>query len=215
MCCVCLVALLWFGIRQGGMFGTAPSDKTAEDALYIGIKDNFDENKGESPDNPAANNKIIINSIDGISADKMNICLLGDDFVEMSRDEMIAYYGVDYVPDVPLDMKAWADERSGIFKRNGGVGDVYWDANVLNYSNEDFTRNVHLEVNKGSNVLQDYLYFKGTEEKSVINNVDVLIGLTENGYYYAEFMYNGVGFLLDAKGVTEDEFVAIIFSLIK
>ena len=30
---------------------------------------------------------------------------------------------------------------------------------------------------------------------------------TENGYYYSEFMHNGVGFLIDAEGVTEEEFV--------
>lgn len=215
MCCVCLVVLLGFGMWQGGMFGTTPPDQTVEDALYPGIKDSFDESKGESADNPAANNKIVINSINGISADRMNICLLIDDFVEMTRDEMIAYYGVNYIPDVPSDIKAWEDERSGIYKRDGGTGEVYWDADILNYSNEDFTRNVHLEVDKGSNVLQDYFYFKGTEEKSVIKNVEVLIGQTENGYYYAEFMYNGVGFLLDAEGVTEDEFVAVISSLIK
>lgn len=214
-CCVCLVALLGFGMWQGGMFITTPPDKTLEDALYPGIKDNFDESKGESPDNPAANNKIVINSIDGISADKFNIALKVDDFVKMTREEMIEYYGVDYVPDVPTDIKAWEDERSGIYKRDGGTGEVYWDADILNYSNEDFTRSVHVEVDKGSYVLQDYLFFKGTEEKSIINNHEVLIGLSENGYYYSEFMYNGVGFLIDAEGVTEDEFVAIIASIIK
>ncbi len=214
MCCVCLVALLGFGMWQGGIFGTTPPDQTVEDALYPGIKDNFDESKGESPDNPAANNRIIINSINGISADGMNISLLGDDFVEMTREQMVEYYGVDYIPDVPADIKPWEDERSGIYKRDGGTGEVYWDADILNYSNEDFSRTVHLEVDKGSNVLQDCFYFKGTEEKSVINNVEVLIGLSENGYYYAEFMYNDVGFLLDAKGVTQDEFVAIISSVL-
>ena len=215
LCCFCLVALLGFGMWQGGMFNTTPLDQTLEDALYPGIKDNFDENKGESPDNPSDNNKIVINTINGISADRMNINIAVDDFVKMTREEMIEYYGVDYIPDVPADIKPWEDERSGIYKRDGGTGEVYWDTDILNYSNEDFTRSVHVEVDKGSYVLQDYLYFKGTEEKSVINNVDVLIGLTENGYYYSEFMYNGVGFLIDAEGVTEDEFVAIIASIIK
>jgi len=215
LCCFCLVALLGFGMWQGGMFNTTPPDQTLEDALYPGIKDNFDESKGESPDNPSANNKIVINTINGISADRMNINIAVDDFVKMTREEMIEYYGVDYIPDVPTDIKPWEDERSGIYKRDGGTGEVYWDTDILNYSNEDFTRSVHVEVDKGSYVLQDYLYFKGTEEKSVINNVDVLIGLTENGYYYSEFMYNGVGFLIDAEGVTEDEFVAIIASIIQ
>ena len=215
LCCFCLMALLGFGMWQGGMFNTTPPDQTLEDALYPGIKDNFDESKGESPDNPSANNKIVINTINGISADRMNINIAGDDFVKMTREEMIEYYGVDYIPDVPADIKPWEDERSGIYKRDGGTGEVYWDTDILNFSNEDFTRSVHIEVDKGSYVLQDYLYFKGTEEKSVINNVDVLIGLTENGYYYSEFMYNGVGFLIDAEGVTEDEFVAIIASIIQ
>lgn len=215
LCCICLVALLGFGMWQGGMFNTTPPDQTLEDALYPGIKDNFDESKGESPDNPSANNKIVINTINGISADRMNINIAVDDFVKMTREEMIEYYGVDYIPDVPADIKPWEDERSGIYKRDGGTGEVYWDTDILNYSNEDFTRSVHVEVDKGSYVLQDYLYFKGTEEKSVINNVDVLIGLTENGYYYSEFMYNGVEFLIDAEGVTEDEFVAIIASIIQ
>lgn len=215
LCCLCLVALLGFGMWQGGMFNTTPPDQTLEDALFPGIKDNFDESKGESADNPAANNRIVINTINGISADRMNINLAVDDFVKMTREEMIEYYGVDYIPDVPADIKPWEDERSGIYKRDGGTGEVYWDTDILNYSNEDFTRSVHVEVDKGSYVLQDYLYFKGTEEKSVINNVDVLIGLTENGYYYSEFMYKGVGFLIDAEGVTLDEFVAIISSIVK
>ena len=206
LCCFCLVALLGFGMWQGGMFNTAPPDQTLEDALYPGIKDNFDESKGESPDNPSANNKIVINTINGISADRMNINIAVDDFVKMTREEMIEYYGVDYIPDVPADIKPWEDERSGIYKRDGGTGEVYWDTDILNYSNEDFTRSVHVEVDKGSYVLKDYLFFKGTEEKSIINNFEVLIGLSENGYYYSEFMYNGVGFLIDAEGVTEDEF---------
>lgn len=215
LCCLCLVALLGFGMWQGGMFNTTPPDQTLEDALYPGIKDNFDESKGESADNPAANNRIVINTINGISADRMKINLAVDDFVKMTREEMIEYYGVDYIPDVPADIKPWEDERSGIYKRDGGTGEVYWDADILNYSNEDFTRSVHVEVDKGSYVLQDYLYFKGTEEKSIINNHEVYIGLTENGYYYSEFMYNGVGFLIDANGVTEEEFIAIIASIIK
>ncbi len=215
LCCFCLVALLGFGMWQGGVFNTTPPDQTLEDALYPGIKDNFDESKGESLDNPAANNKIVVNTINGISADKMNIALMRDDLIEMSVEALCEYYGVDYVPDVPADIKIWPDQSGFIYRRNGGTGEVYWDGNVLNFSNEDFTRSVHVGVDKGSYVHQDYLYFKGTEEKSVINNLEVLIGLSENGYYYSEFMYNGVGFFIDAEGVTEDEFVAIIASIIE
>ncbi len=215
LCCICLVTLLGFGMWQGKMFGPTPPDKTLEDSLYPGAKDNFDESKGESADNPAANNKIIINTLNGISAGRLNICLFGDDFVEMTSEEMITYYGVDYIPDVPSDLKSWGNEHSGIYKRNAGTGDVYWDKDILNFSNEDFTRSVNLEVAKGYIPWVDYMHFDKEDETSVINNVELKIGETDDGYYYTEFMYNNVGFTICTEGLTQDEFVAIITSIIK
>ncbi len=215
MCCVCLVALLGFGMWQGGMFNNTPPNQTVEDALYPGIKDNFDESKGESPDNPAANNKIVINTISGISSNKMRINLAVEDFVEMSREEMIEYYGIDYFPDVPADMKAWEGGRLGVFKRNGGTGEVYWDQDVLNYSNEEITRHINIEVAKGNIPFLDYGMFSVEDETSVINNVELKIGLTDEGHYFTEFMYKNVGFIISAEGLTQDEFVSVIASIIK
>jgi hypothetical protein len=91
---------------------------------------------------------------------------------------------------------------------------VYWDQNQLDYANADFTRTVTLSVNKGNRVFQQFLFFEGTEERSVIDNVEILIGFTEEGYYYSEFMLGDVGFLVSAYGVTEAEFVAIIASVL-
>lgn len=217
ICCVCIVALLGFGMWHGGMFNTASSDQIVEDALYPGIKDNFDESKGESPDNPAANNKIIVHQIDGLSADKakMNICLLGDDFVVMNKAELNEYYGINVFPTIPKDIEEWEDQRFGIYRRNGGTGEVYWDGEVLNYSNEDFSRTVNIEIKKGSLPLCDVAFFDTIEEKSIINNWEVAIGQSANGYYYAQFMYHDVGFQIIAEGLTQDEFVSIISSLIK
>ena len=145
----------------------------------------------------------------------MNICLFVDDFVEMSREEMIDYYGVDYIPDVPEDIKPWEDQCCGIYRRNGGTGEVYWDRDVFNFSNADFTRSISLEVEKGGIPWLDYLHLSANEEKSLINNVEVFIGQSESGYYYSEFMYEDVGFAMCAEGVSQDEFVAIIASIIK
>lgn len=209
--CVCLVALLGFGMWQGGR--TLP-EQELNDAIYPGIKDHFDERNGESADNPDANTKIVVHSIKDISPGNMNIGLLIVDFVEMTCDEMKEYYGVDYVPDIPGDIKPQEGERSGIYKRDGGTGEVYCDSNILDYANEDFTRTVHLTVSKGNLPWVFGLYFNSNEEKSVINNIEVMIGRTESGYY-AEFMYKNVGFILNASGVTQDEFVAIIKSILK
>ena len=206
----CFAILIGFGAWQSGIFNPNMPDKELEDALYPGIKDYFDDSKGESADN----NKIVINRVEKFVVNKMGIALLRDDFVEMSREEVIGYYGVNFVPEVPSDMKI-EETASGIYRRGDGTGEVYWDTNNLNYANEDSTRNIILVENKGGNVFVDYDCFKGTEEKSVINNLELFIGLSEDGWYYTEFMYNNVGFLISAKGVTEDEFVSVIKSIIR
>ena len=192
---------------------TKPAETVGDTALAVG-KDTFDVDNGDSRKQSEQNNRIVVNDIERVSASKLAIDLLEEDFVEMTPDEMMRYYGADYVPAVPADMKQWPEDCSGIYKRDGGTGEVYWDQDVVNFSSEDFTRTLSLEVAKGAYPLMDYLHFGGTEEKSVINNVEILIGLTGSGYYYAQFMYRDVGFVLCAGGVSLDEFVAILSSLV-
>ena len=232
--CACIAVLLGFGLWQGLLFKTNQHNLEKDDGAYTAggeelifcgdywVVDSKTESSKESASSADSSysqsgeegNKIVVNSIDNIPADRMNICLSCDDFVEMTREEMIAYYGTDYIPDVPSDIKPWEEERSGIYRRNGGTGEIYWDVDILNFSNEDFTRNVNLEVAKGHIPWLDYMHFDHDDEKSIINNTEVLMGKTESGYYYAEFMYLNVGFAFCADGLTQEEFVKIVSSVI-
>ena len=101
-----------------------------------------------------------------------------------------------------------------MYKRDGGTGEVYWDSIVLNYDNDDFTRSVNIEIDKDHLPVTCYAFFDSLLEKSLINDTEVAIGLSEGGYYHAEFFYQDVGFRMIANGITEDELVSIISSLI-
>ena len=214
LCCFCLIVGAGVFMGRGGRVSPVTPTAVVEDSVYPGVTDYFDDKCGQSMTEPFAINKIVIHSIDGVSSGIMNIALHTNDFVEMTRQEMVVYYGVDYFPEVPLDIPLRENHRIGIYRRNGGAGEVYWDQNTLEYTNVDFTRMVGVSVNKGNRVFQQFLFFEGTEEKSVINDMEILIGLTEEGYYYSEFMLGDVGFLVSAYGVTEAEFVAIIASVL-
>lgn len=223
--CVGLIALLGIGIWQSGTHIAPQTEQTAESAGYQDVsadscerseaKNSLDESKEVSSAERSDNNKIIVHSINSIPSYKNLFALLWDDFVEMTRDEMKAYYGVDHVPDVPADIKPWKDERCGIYRRNGGTGEVYFDTDTLNYSNDDFTRTVHLEVAKGGFPFYDCVAFEPEYESSVIGGNEVMLGKTEDGTYYAEFTYKNAGFVLNACGVTQDEFVDIIASILE
>ena len=214
LCCFCVIVGAVFLMGRNGMASSMTPTAVIEDAVYPGITDYFDDKHGQSTTGPFAIDKIVIHSIDGVSSEIMNIALMWDDFIEMTRQELVDYYGVDYFPEVPADLTMIENDNAGIFRRYGGTGEVYWDQNGLLFTNGDFSRRVGINVNKGSRVYQQFLYFEGTEEKSVINNMELLIGLTEDGYYYAEFMLDDVGFLVSAYGVTEEEFIAVIASVL-
>ncbi len=213
--CVCVISVVGVGLWQGGVFEKEPPI-TVSDAVYPGIKDNFDVSKGESPDDPTLNNRIIINQINGVGSDKMDICLFRDDFVKMSKSEMNEYYGVNIFPEVPDDIKEWEDQNYGIFKSNGGTGEVYYDLTALNYNNGDFSRCVNMEVKKnGALPFLNYVFVNSPEEKSVINNWEVAIGYSESSGYHAFFMYYDVCFYVSARGLSQDEFVSVLSSIIK
>ncbi len=214
--CVCIAALIGVGFMQINPSDKAP-EKHAEDAIYQGLKDNFDENSGESAKNSAANNKIVINSVDSLSFEraKLNINLNLADIVQMDEAEICEYYGVDIFPTVPTDLKGIDEGPYNIYMRDGGTGEIYWDQIVLNYDNHDFSRGVNIEIKKGELPLLDYAFGDINPEKSVINNWETAIYGSEDGYMSALFMYKDVGFCVNARGLTQDEFIAVLSSVIK
>ncbi len=57
--------------------------------------------------------------------------------------------------------------------------------------------------------------FANIQTRSIINNVEVGIAQTPIGDMYAEFMYQTAGFQIFPYGLTQDEFVAVIESILK
>lgn len=201
--CLCLAALLGAGLWCGGA-----------------------QNQPLPPESPpissAAKNRIRVNRMDSRTGDtarlKININLSWDDFVPLDAVELREYYGTNIFPWVPEDLDNWENEEDfdgyGIFRRDRGRGEVYWDQTVLNYSNPDFTRSVNLEVAKGRLPFVCFAMDK-EYEKSDICGTQVYLGLTDAGYYHAQFLYEGTGFILTARGLSEGEVIAVLESLVQ
>lgn len=212
VCCLCLAALTGFGILNG--FQPEPDpDQTLDDALYPGIDDTVDPD--EITSTPATNDKIIINQIEAApNYDRCLWALMYDDFVDLNSAQLMDYFGINIFPEIPEDLSIWEDQRVGLFRRNGGTGEVYWDQVVLNFSNADYTRLINLSIQKKFIFPEDYLIYTMSETLSVIGGTEVVICLLNDGCYYAEFMYHDVCFRLSSEGLSQDEFVAVISSLV-
>lgn len=207
--CVCLIALAGFGISQFNNEPPTLIDNTASQ----GVEDTSEDNREGAP----SKNTIVINELEEIPADQeMLFALWTEDHITMTSEELNEYYGTNVFPTVPSDFTLQKGYY-GIYKREGGTGELYWDVNKIQFSPERARRWIAVNVQKGVIPVDFMGVFNNPEEKSVINNVEVGIGRIVDEYadiYYAEFMYKNVGFKICADSVTEEELISIIASLL-
>jgi len=228
----CLIVALVFITWQTGLFKntTSHSDNGASnldgnnyssDTTLESSTNGENEISEQDPAEKSITDQIVINNLNELPAtDKMNIALMDDDFVKMDKSELTAYYGTNIFPIVPNDLKSWdtADDFGGygIYRRNGGTGEVYYDTIILNYSNDNFSRTMNIELEKGSIPFQDFVVDTTKYQKSIISGQQVIIGLdvTTNTYFIG-LMHDNVGFAITAYGLTQDEVVEVVRSIIE
>lgn len=215
-CCLCILGAISVTLwnrektsnqnqyRMAGSVSSEKSDNSVQNETLPPIA---------QPEAPTSDNKIIIHSVESFSEGKMDICLMWDDFVPMTEAEINAYYGINVFPEIPQDLTAW-DGHHGIYKCDGGTGEIYWDQNIQNYSNDDLSRELNVETAKGRLPFHCCIVFDPETENSIINGNIVDITLSEDGCYRVWFFYQDVGFYIFARGFTEGELISVIESLI-
>lgn len=229
LCCCCLVAFMGFGVWQSGMLQNEPpvtldssivgnnsgNDRLEQQTTNSNVETSQNPNNIEQTDNTVAKNEIRILEVENMPdvPQKMFIALMGDDFIRMNDDEINEYYGVNVFPVVPTDLDRKDEEPFGIFKRKAN-GEVYYDGNKISYTNADYSRGIAVNVEKNGLPFDFCNFFAIIETRSIINDVEVGIAQTPSGEMYAEFMHQNVGFRIWAYGLTQDEFVAAIESLL-
>jgi hypothetical protein len=224
MCCVAFVVLLGIAVYKGGAL-TVPDpivgESVSEDSTVENTDRYVEDTTANIPDVTTGTDdedKIVLYSIDSIPKPTMYIALMLDDFVNMTADELKEYYGVDIFPEPPTDLGLTVEKSDpfGIYKSGGGEGDIYHDANILRFVSEDDTKGFSICVAKEKLPFSFYLTEYDKEMMSVIKGYDVFIGVLGDGEIYcAEFMYSGAGFRAVSEGLTEDEFVSVIKSIIE
>ena len=230
MCCLCFVALLGFGIWNSVMLETVSPD-TSEGSVITGNPDSENslqqttDSDGETVNNSSNieqadkttnDNEICIQEIGELPTipEKMFIALMTDDFIPMTDDEVNEYYGVNIFPTVPTDVESKDNQRLGIYKGKTS-GEIYFDGNKIQYSNEDSSRGLAVNVDKNCLPFVFCDLFADNQTKSIVNGVEVGIAQTPTREMYAEFTYQNVGFRIYACGLTQGEFVGVIASIVK
>lgn len=210
LCCLCIIAVLGFAVWGDNQTPDMPQF-TMEEPLSTTTPTASPPVLTE-PTQATSSNKIIIHPIDNSIPQEMYIALFRDDFIPMNKDEMADYYGCNVFPEVPDDISL-RGQHWGIYRKNQGTGEIYDDQNRQEYINADQSRGLCVVTRKGCLPFFDFVIPPDEEENSIINGHEVTIGLSEYGYE-VWFMYKDVGFYIFADGITEEELIDIISSLI-
>ena len=147
-----------------------------------------------------------------------------NDFVKLSTKELNEYYGINVIPQLPDYMALRNDKGSlGVYRRDGGTGEVYIDINAYGYaSNEHFRiydnggyhpQTMTIEVMKGGIPESSADIWQYTDLLSNINGVTVAIGKQSDRSFVAEFFVEDVGFHITADYITLDQLTEVISSL--
>lgn len=211
LCCLCAIAVIGLAVWGQGRAPDTPQftiEEPPETTSPIASTPSVTE-----PTQATTSNKIVINPMEDAIQSDMHIALLRDDFIAMNKEEMVAYYSCNVFPDVPQDISLSDKQNWGIYRRNQGTDEIYWDQIRQEYESEDQSRRLVVETRKGKLPYFDFFILPDKEEKSIINGYEVTIGLSEYGYE-VWLLYKDVGFYIFADGITEDELISIISSLI-
>lgn len=200
--CFCLAVLLGVGVMYKDVQKKEPDTKS------------ITESKAESV--------IKINKVGSIDKYRANVDLSTTDCTKLSAEEidktMKNEFNIGMTPKIPNDLKLQTEEgvKAGYYTitANGEISNVSFST-IFNYSNEDSSRNVKLEVYKGD-VFSDAAKWDDDNnfEKSEIKNTDVYIASDSKGCYFAKSSNKDTTFRLITEGLTEQELISIIESLV-
>lgn len=180
--------------------------------------------------------KIVINTTLPEGADSYSgiadVCFDIKDYVPMTKDELRAFYGTEIFPRVPDDMAEYVGHLGagkaalyGIYRADGGTGDVTHDNLLIIYTNRESEegRTLEIEISKKYRYMsvnnwgsvQSHVTLTKEFPCSVINGTEVFIyqNMNAGGRYEVVFIYNDVGFSISADGLSENELIGVIESL--
>lgn len=149
--------------------------------------------------------------------------LMTEDFVPMTREELLDYYGVSLpVEELLPQLSAVGPEEGGfdrgIYRRESG--DIYFDGNTFSFTSTDGVQTVNIALDKVFHMPAGPWELMGDELRfTVVNGWELAlfhyVDRDGNGYWYTEFRQNGVGFRVTGKNTGELEYTALLEALLE
>lgn len=148
--------------------------------------------------------------------------LLAEDFVPMSREELLTYFDTtlpisQMLPELrplsPSQMDLWP---YGLYRRNGG--EIYHDQTIFPFANSDGSKQVQIQLSKVRHMagVVPELREDGVLHRTAVNGRELTVFRDrDSGVLYVEWLQNGVGWRVWAAGLTEETFYQLLVGLVE
>lgn len=149
--------------------------------------------------------------------------LMVEDFVPMTREELLDYYGVTLpVEELFPTLSAVEPEDTGfgrgIYRRESG--DIYFDGNTFSFTSAGGVQAVNIALDKEFHLPTASWELQGDELRFTdINGWELAlfyyVDKDGNGCWYTEFRQNGVDYRVTGKNLAEGEFATLLEALLE
>ena len=146
------------------------------------------------------------------------IALSGSDREDMSFEQAEEYFGVKLALPEKLSYLSLTEKREGycIYKRENG--EVYFDCNAFSYS-DGADRSLSITLAKVFKHPYDFATFSGESIKfTSVNGRELAVfcfARDGDSVLYTEFLQNGTGNYIEARNIPQDDFYALLCSMIE
>lgn len=146
-----------------------------------------------------------------------DIDLSAEDFVPMSRAELLAYFGTALPVSQALpSLRPLFPEPADYGLYRSSRGQIYRDGNAFPFVSGDGSQRVDILLSKASHYA--CVTPEPTEDETLcftpVNGRDLAV-FRDGGTLYVEWMQSGVGWRVQAQGLSEEDFVQLLTMLVK
>ena len=182
-----------------------------------------------------SNGELYFREEDFMTGARVDWALLGGREEKWTKEQATAYLGRAFQPEyVPEDLQQKEESYYVIVNDMGEILQNLFSASYAAPRDGDYAplqRKLSIEVAKEEIPLQCGVYLYDSEEISQINGLPVGVGYCQLSYgpytgegktpagyydvYVAEFIYEGIGYYIEGRNLTQTEFIQVLQSIIR
>lgn len=150
-----------------------------------------------------------------------DIAVFSDDFVPMSREEALEYFGTEPFVSELFPETEQKEGRFGVYRRKGGKGEIYWDLTTFSRRIPGSGAEINVTLSKARLGFVGDIEIRpeGEPKFTPVNGRRLAIfhytGADGKSVLSTEWLQDGVAWRISSSGLSDDDFLRLLRRAVK